>query len=104
MDAGLKTDQIFRWPEWAVTWRLLTLTMPLGIISITMVVTWGLGLPWAIALLLAASLAPTDPVLANCATLGCAVAAPRRYHLTHIGPPFNDPLILAPFVVRAQRD
>ncbi len=64
MGAGLKIDRIFRWREWAVTWRLLAITMPLGIVGITMVAAWGLGLPWAIALLLAASLAPTDPVLA----------------------------------------
>ncbi|MBC8091798.1 MAG: cation:proton antiporter, partial [Pseudonocardia sp.] len=47
-----------------VTWRLLAITMPLGILAITLLVGWGIGLPWAIALLLAASLAPTDPVLA----------------------------------------
>ncbi len=64
MGAGLKIDRAFRWRDWAVTWRLLAITMPLGILSIAAVVAWGLGLPWAIALLLAASLAPTDPVLA----------------------------------------
>ncbi|WP_410482833.1 cation:proton antiporter [Sphingomonas sp. A2-49] len=64
MGAGLKIDRVFRWRDWAVTWRLLAITMPLGILAIAAVVAWGMGLPWAIALLLAASLAPTDPVLA----------------------------------------
>jgi NhaP-type Na+/H+ or K+/H+ antiporter len=64
MGAGLKLDRIFDWRRWAVTWRLLGVTMPLGIAAIALLVGWGLGLPWVIALLLAASLAPTDPVLA----------------------------------------
>ncbi|MBJ6123279.1 cation:proton antiporter [Sphingomonas mollis] len=65
MGAGLKIDRVFRWRDWAVTWRLLGITMPLGIVAITVVTAFGMGLPWAIALLLAASLAPTDPVLAS---------------------------------------
>ncbi len=65
MGAGLKIDRVFRWRDWAVTWRLLAITMPLGIVAIAALTAWGLGLPWAIALLLAASLAPTDPVLAS---------------------------------------
>jgi NhaP-type Na+/H+ or K+/H+ antiporter len=65
MGAGLKIDRVFRWRDWAVTWRLLGVTMPLGILAITVLAAWGMGLPWAIALLLAASLAPTDPVLAS---------------------------------------
>ncbi len=64
MGAGLKLDRIFDWRRWSVTWRLLGVTMPLGIAAITLLLGWGQGLPWAIALLLAASLAPTDPVLA----------------------------------------
>lgn len=64
MGAGLKIDRVFGWRRWAVTWRLLAITMPLGIVSITLLAGLGLNLPWAIALLLAASLAPTDPVLA----------------------------------------
>ena len=64
MGAGLKIDSVFRWRTWGVTWRLLAVTMPLGILAITLVVNWAIGLPWAIAMLLASSLAPTDPVLA----------------------------------------
>jgi NhaP-type Na+/H+ or K+/H+ antiporter len=65
MGAGLKIDRVFRWRDWMVTWRLLAITMPLGILAIACLVAWSMGLPWAIALLLAASLAPTDPVLAS---------------------------------------
>lgn len=64
MGAGLKLDRVFDWRRWSITWRLLGITMPLGIAAITLVLGWGQGLPWAVALLLAASLAPTDPVLA----------------------------------------
>ncbi len=64
MGAGLKIDRIFRWRDWGITWRLLGITMPLGILAITLLVGFSMGLPWAIALLIAASLAPTDPVLA----------------------------------------
>ena len=65
MGAGLKIDRVFRWRDWRITWRLLAVTMPLGIAAIAMLMAWGKGLPWALALLLAASLAPTDPVLAS---------------------------------------
>ncbi|WP_052401396.1 cation:proton antiporter [Muricoccus aerilatus] len=64
MGAGLKLDRIFDWRSWTVTWRLLGITMPLGILAIALLLGWGMGLPWAVAILLAASLAPTDPVLA----------------------------------------
>lgn len=64
MGAGLKLDRIFDWHRWTVTWRLLSVTMPLGIAAIALLLGWGLGMPWVAALLLAASLAPTDPVLA----------------------------------------
>lgn len=64
MGAGLKIDRLFGWRRWAVTWRLLAITMPLGIVAITLFTAWALGVTWAVALLLAASLAPTDPVLA----------------------------------------
>jgi NhaP-type Na+/H+ or K+/H+ antiporter len=64
MGAGLKLDRPFRWRHWGVTWRLLAITMPLGIAAITLIGNWWLGLPWVAALLLAACLAPTDPVLA----------------------------------------
>ncbi len=70
MGAGLKLDRIFDWRRWAVTWRLLAITMPLSILAITMLGGWGLGLAWPVALLLGASLAPTDPVLASDVQVG----------------------------------
>jgi NhaP-type Na+/H+ or K+/H+ antiporter len=63
MGAGLKIDRVFHIRRWQVAWRLLGVTMPLSIAAIA-----GLGvlagLPWVVALLLGAALAPTDPVLA----------------------------------------
>lgn len=64
MGAGLKIDRRFDWQGWRVTWRLLAYTMPLTIAAITAIGGIALGLPWIAALLLAACLAPTDPVLA----------------------------------------
>lgn len=64
MGAGLKLDRVFSWRRWRVTWRLLAITMPLSILAITAIGGWALGLSWVAALLLGASLAPTDPVLA----------------------------------------
>ncbi|RYE50011.1 MAG: sodium:proton antiporter, partial [Hyphomicrobiales bacterium] len=65
MGAGLKIDRVVGWRRWGVTWRLIGITMPLSILAITGLATWAMGLPLAIALLLSASLAPTDPVLAS---------------------------------------
>lgn len=64
MGGGLKLDRVFEWRHWSVTWRLLAITMPLGIVVITLLGGWWLGLGWVAALLLGACLAPTDPVLA----------------------------------------
>lgn len=64
MGAGLKIDRVFHARRWAVTWRLLAITMPLSIAAIMALGVWAAGLPWIAALLLGAVLAPTDPVLA----------------------------------------
>lgn len=64
MGAGLKLDRVFAVRSWSITWRMLAVTMPLSILAITMIGGWWIGLPWIVALLLGASLAPTDPVLA----------------------------------------
>jgi NhaP-type Na+/H+ or K+/H+ antiporter len=64
MGAGLKIDRRFSFKGWAVTWRLLLVTMPLSIFAIMVIGSTLLGLSTVAALLLAASLAPTDPVLA----------------------------------------
>jgi NhaP-type Na+/H+ or K+/H+ antiporter len=70
MGAGLKLDRPFSWTRWNITWRLLAVTMPLGILAITAIGGLWLGLSWVAALLLAASLAPTDPVLASDVQVG----------------------------------
>ncbi len=65
MGAGLKIDRILSWRGWMSTWRLLAIAMPLTIAAVALL-GWGiLGLGLASSLLLGASLAPTDPVLAS---------------------------------------
>ncbi|MGW8487710.1 cation:proton antiporter [Streptomyces sp. NPDC055886] len=65
MGAGLAINRPFGWRSWASTWRLLGLAMPLTI-GVTALAAWGLlGWPVSVALLVAAVLAPTDPVLAS---------------------------------------
>ncbi|PYE42641.1 sodium/proton antiporter (CPA1 family) [Rhizobium sp. PP-F2F-G20b] len=64
MGAGLKIDRAFSFKEWRLAWRLLLVTMPVTIAAIMLVGMSVLGLTAVSALLLAASLAPTDPVLA----------------------------------------
>lgn len=70
MGAALKIDREIGWRAWMTTWRLLAIAMPLTILAL-----WGagyglLGLSAASALLLAAALAPTDPVLASDVQVG----------------------------------
>ena len=67
--AGLAIDRAASWRCWQVAWRLLAIAMPLTILGIAMGGLW-LGLPLASAVLLAASLAPTDPVLASSVQVG----------------------------------
>jgi NhaP-type Na+/H+ or K+/H+ antiporter len=65
MGAGLKLDRPPGWRTWMATWRLLAITMPLTIAAAAML-GWGLaGFVPAIAMLLGAAIAPTDPVLAT---------------------------------------
>lgn len=70
MGAGLKIDRRIGFRRWALTWRLLGVTMPLSIVAMTAVCVFALGMPLAGALLLAAALAPTDPVLASDVQVG----------------------------------
>jgi len=65
MGAGLKIDRKIGLQSWATTWRLLGVAMPITILAVTLVAVYALGLPLAMALLLGAALAPTDPVLAS---------------------------------------
>ncbi|UVO50742.1 cation:proton antiporter [Sphingomonas sp. SUN019] len=64
MGAGLKIDHRFDFGGWKLTPRLLAIAMPLGIGAFLLAGQAILGLGLATALLLAAVLAPTDPVLA----------------------------------------
>ncbi|SHH19725.1 cation:proton antiporter [Geodermatophilus nigrescens] len=65
LGAGLALDRPVGWRRWGTTWRLLALTMPLTVVAIALLGGWLLGLGAAAAVLLAAALAPTDPVLAT---------------------------------------
>ncbi len=65
MGAGLAINRAFAWRTWSTTWRLLAVTMPISIAAVALLGWWGLGLGAASALLLAAAVAPTDPVLAS---------------------------------------
>jgi NhaP-type Na+/H+ or K+/H+ antiporter len=62
--AGLKLDRPLGFAKCGVTWRMIGIAMPLSIAGIALVGGWLLGLSLAATLLLAAALAPTDPVLA----------------------------------------
>ncbi len=70
MGAGLKIDRKVAWTSWMKTWRLLALAMPLTIFLLALLGQTMLGLSLASALLLAAALAPTDPVLASDVQVG----------------------------------
>lgn len=63
--AGLAIDTVGSWRNWAPTWWLLIIAMPLTITAIALGGYHWLSLTLPGALLLAASLAPTDPVLAR---------------------------------------
>ncbi|MEU8894546.1 cation:proton antiporter [Nocardia sp. NPDC048505] len=65
MGVGLAIDRPFHWRTWNSTWRLLLLTMPLCIAAVAAFGWWAVALTPAAAGLLAAALAPTDPVLAS---------------------------------------
>jgi sodium/hydrogen antiporter len=70
MGAGLKIDRQIGLRAWATTWRLLGVAMPMTILAITVLAVYALDFPVALALLLGASLAPTDPVLASDVQVG----------------------------------
>lgn len=65
MGAGLALNRPVGWREWSSTWRLLAITMPLSMLAVGLLGWWVLGLGAASAVLIAAVLAPTDPVLAT---------------------------------------
>ena len=65
MGAGLKLDRPVSLKGWGPTWRLLAVAMPLTIAATAWLGVIGLGFSLAMALLLGAAMAPTDPVLAS---------------------------------------
>ncbi len=65
MGAGLALNRPVGRRLWASTWRLLGVTMLVSVLATALVAWWLLDWPPAAALLLAAVLAPTDPVLAS---------------------------------------
>ncbi|MCC9145275.1 MULTISPECIES: cation:proton antiporter [unclassified Arthrobacter] len=65
MGAGLALDRPLGWRRWSTTWRMLGIAMPLSLLGLTLLNLWVLGVGLAAAILLAAALAPTDPVLAS---------------------------------------
>ena len=70
LGAGIAIDRPFSIHGWAQVMRLIWLAMP-ATIAIIALLAWGwLGLVPASAILLAAALAPTDPVLAKSVAVG----------------------------------
>lgn len=65
MGAGLALNRSVSLRGWATTWRLLAITMPLSMLAVGVLGWSALGLGVASSVLLAAALAPTDPVLAS---------------------------------------
>lgn len=63
--AGLKLDRALAWREWGSVARLLGLVMPLTIVAVAAYGATIMGLSVGAAIVLAAALAPTDPVLAG---------------------------------------
>lgn len=70
MGAGLAIDRPFSWAGWKQVMPLLAITMPLTILAVAGLGWAWLGLAPASALLLAAALSPTDPVLARSVQVG----------------------------------
>lgn len=70
MGAGLKLDRPLLWATGKLTWRLLGIAMPLTIAALAVLAYILLGVGAATAILLAAALAPTDPVLASDVQVG----------------------------------
>ncbi|MFN3167409.1 MAG: cation:proton antiporter [Phycisphaeraceae bacterium] len=70
MGAGLKLERPIGLKRWALTWRLLGVTMPLCIVALILGGWYLMGLTLAGAVMLGAVMAPTDPVLAASVQVG----------------------------------
>ena len=62
---GLKLERRLAWREWSTVTRLLAIGMPAFIALAALFGAGAMGLSWGAAIVLAAALAPTDPVLAG---------------------------------------
>ncbi len=80
MGAGLALDRPLSRHGWGTTWRLLGIAMPLCLVGFALLGGWLLGLGVAGAVLLAAVLAPTDPVLASEVQVGAPAEAEEDLH------------------------
>ena len=70
MGAGLKIDRVIGLRSWTLAWRLLAIAMPITMLIVGLLAGSLLGLGVATAVLIAAVLAPTDPVLASDVQVG----------------------------------
>ena len=68
--AGLKLDRRLGWRRWRSAILLLAVVMPLTMVAVTLLGVYAMGLSLGAAVLLAAVLAPTDPVLASDVSVG----------------------------------
>jgi NhaP-type Na+/H+ or K+/H+ antiporter len=97
---GLKLRLPVRDPAWRAAFRLAGPVMLASILGVALVARVGLGLDTAVALLLGAVLAPTDPVLAGAVSVNSAADHDRlRYGLSGEAG-LNDGLAF-PFVIFA---
>lgn len=97
---GLKLRLPFRDPAWSAAFRLAAPVMLASILGVAVFVHFVFALDWAIAVLLGAVLAPTDPVLASSVSVSDAADEDRmRYGLSGEAG-FNDGAAF-PFVVFA---
>ena len=62
---GLKLERKLSWRQWSTVTRLLAIGMPAFIALAALFGAGVMGLSWGAAIVLAAALAPTDPVLAG---------------------------------------
>jgi NhaP-type Na+/H+ or K+/H+ antiporter len=97
---GLKLERELKWREWSTVTRLLVIGMPLFIGLAALFGALVMGLSAAAAIVLAAALAPTDPVLAG--DVGVGPPGDEDEHEPHFGisaeAGFNDGLAF-PFVL-----
>ncbi len=105
VSAGIKIDRPFDRKWWSNTWRLLGITMVSTIAAITAAGYYLLQLPLAVAILLGAVMAPTDPVLAHDMQTGPPLQDNPEHHVrftltTEAG--FNDGLAF-PFTYLAMQ-